>query len=432
MKLSEFSRIVNGCFVGEDMEFRGIRTDSRKINAGDIFVALKGSRFDGHEFVEDALQKGAVASLVERPVKGNYIIVGKVEDALLRWASYIRGNFYGTVVGVLGAVGKTTTKSMLAKVLGNFYKILYSPKSYNNFIGVPLTINESQLDEEFWIIEMGTNRPGEIRKLSKVVLPNDVIFTRLGPEHLEGFKTTFNAIMEEYSVLEYTDGLVLVNSESPFFPNRKHYKYGFKEGDFVGKNLSISEEGVRYTFEGVEFFVPYPHIGFAENSLAVASFCKILGLPLNEVSDILRDFKGEPMRMEVLKCDGKTVINDSYNSNPISVDMLLRSIHDIYKGRRLVFVFGDMLELGEESEYWHRWVGERLDRFGISCVVGFGRYSKFVLEEASKRGIITYHARDHVDIVDFLESDDWDVIIVKGSRAMMMEKVVEMLCSKST
>jgi len=321
MRLSELAKILNGCLRGYDVEFAGVSTDSRDIDIGDLFVAIKGLRFDGHDFVEDALNRGAVASLVEKPVKGNYVLVDDTVNALLRWARYKRERFKGEVIGVLGAVGKTTTKGMLAHTLKEFYKITYSPKSFNNFVGLSITITKASVDEDLWVLELGTNRPGEIKKLAKSSIPNHVIFTRLGPEHIEGFGSTLNAIREEYSVLEYVDGLVLIHSEAPIFPEGRFYTYGFSEGDFVGKNLNISEDGVRFNFEGVEFFVPYPHFGFAENALAVASFSKLFGLPLKEVSDILREYRGEPMRMERLKCGDLLVINDAYNSNPLSVKL---------------------------------------------------------------------------------------------------------------
>ncbi|MEO0138420.1 MAG: UDP-N-acetylmuramoyl-tripeptide--D-alanyl-D-alanine ligase [candidate division WOR-3 bacterium] len=432
MRLSELAKILNGCLRGYDVEFAGVSTDSRDIDIGDLFVAIKGLRFDGHDFVEDALNRGAVASLVEKPVKGNYVLVDDTVNALLRWARYKRERFKGEVIGVLGAVGKTTTKGMLAHTLKEFYKITYSPKSFNNFVGLSITITKASVDEDLWVLELGTNRPGEIKKLAKSSIPNHVIFTRLGPEHIEGFGSTLNAIREEYSVLEYVDGLVLIHSEAPIFPEGRFYTYGFSEGDFVGKNLNISEDGVRFNFEGVEFFVPYPHFGFAENALAVASFSKLFGLPLKEVSDILREYRGEPMRMERLKCGDLLVINDAYNSNPLSVDMLLKSVYHIYPDKKIFFAFGDMLELGSESEYWHRWVGKKMCLYGISAVAGYGGFSGFVLDEAKNCGIKTFYAKSHEDIAEYILAGDWDIVIVKGSRGMEMERVVKILCSRNT
>ncbi len=428
MKLSELGRIVKGCVFGNEVEFYGISTDSREIKGGELFVAIRGERFDGHDFVYSALEKGAVAVLCEKRFKANCVVVDDTISALLRWANHKRESFTGEVVGILGAAGKTTTKSMLAWVFQNFYRIVYPPKSYNNFVGLSTTIISARGDEDFWILEIGANRIGEIRRLSKVSRPNHLIYTRLGPEHLEGFKSTKNAVMEEYSAIQFSDGLVLINSQSPYFPEGRFYTYGFSDADFLGRNLRISEEGVEFEFDGVEFFVPYPHFGFAENALAVAAFSKLMGLPLREVAEILRSFKGEKMRMEKFRCGNLEVISDVYNSNPISVELLLKSVQQVYRGKRIVFVFGDMLELGEESEFWHRWVGKKMCLYGISAVVCFGEFSKFVLEEAKACGLETFFAKSHEECSNFVLGGNYDVVLVKGSRGMKMEKVVEYLC----
>jgi UDP-N-acetylmuramoyl-tripeptide--D-alanyl-D-alanine ligase len=428
MRLSDLGRIIKGCAFGKDVEFFGISTDSREIKEGELFVAIRGERFDGHDFAYSALEKGAVAVLGERKFNSSCVVVEDTISALLRWAYHKRKEFSGEVVGVLGAAGKTTTKSMLAWVFGKFYKVAYSPKSFNNFIGLSTTIIKTEGDEDFWILEIGANKIGEIRKLAKISMPNHLIYTRLGPEHLEGFGSTKNAVIEEYSAIPFSDGLVLINSESPFFPDGKFYTYGFSDADFLGRNLRISEDGVRFEFEGVEFFVPYPHLGFAENALAVVVFSKLMGLPLNEVSEILKDYRGERMRMERLRCGKLYVISDVYNSNPISVDALLKSVHKVYYGKKIVFVFGDMLELGDEAEFWHRWVGKKMCLYGISAVVGFGGLSRFVLEEAKGCGLETFYAKTHKECSDFVLKGNYDVAIVKGSRGMEMEKVVEELC----
>jgi len=431
MTLSELGRIVKGCMFGRDMEFFDISIDSREIKGGELFVAIRGERFDGHDFALSALEKGAVAVLGERKFNASCVVVGDTVSALLRWAKYKRENFSGEVVGVLGAAGKTTTKSMLAWVFEKFYKITYSPKSFNNFIGLSTTIIKANGNEDFWILEIGANRVGEIGKLAKISRPNHLIYARLGPEHVEGFGSTRNAVMEEYSAIPFSDGIILINSESPYFPDGRFYTYGFSNADFLGRNLRISEDGVRFEFEGVEFFISYPHLGFAENALAVAAFSKLMGLPLKEVAEILKDYRGERMRMERFRCGNFEVISDVYNSNPISVDVILRSVYMVYKGKRVVFVFGDMLELGEEAEFWHRWVGRKMCLYGISAVVGFGELSRFVLEEAKACGLETFLARSHKECSEFVLNGKYDVVLVKGSRGMEMERVVEELCSST-
>ncbi len=428
MKLSDVVRITGGTPIGEDREFRGVATDSRKVKPGQLFVALRGERTDGHHFVMEAFERGASGALVERVVPGveSGVVVQDTYEALRRLVKFRREIFKGQVVAVLGAVGKTTTKEMLIGVLRNLYRVAGPVKSFNNLVGVALTVLNTTGEEDVWVLELGTNRRGEIEELSSITRPDHVIYTKLGPEHLQGLGSTHGAVEEEYSALKYASGFVLVPGDAPHFPDQPHYRYGFSEGvDFRGENLSLSEEGVSFIFEGRKFFVPYPHVGFAENALAVVSFSNLFGIPLPNVAETLRTFRGQPMRMEIIRREGRVIVNDAYNSNPISVEGVLRSVSLLYPNRKVIFVFGDMLELGEESEYWHRWAGRKMCRYGIAEVIGYGKWSRFVVEEAKACGVDGWVASSHREVVEYLRRRGYDVVIVKGSRGMEMERVVE-------
>jgi len=428
LRLSDVARITGGTLIGDDREFRGVATDSRKVGPGQLFVALKGGRTDGHNFVADAFGRGASGALVERVVPGLEagVLVENTYGALKDMVRFRRENFGGQVVAVLGAVGKTTTKEMLLSVLRNLYRVAGPVKSFNNLVGVALTVLNTTGEEDVWVLELGTNRRGEIEELSSITLPDHIIYTKLGPEHLQGLGSTHGAVEEEYSALKYSSGFVLVPDDAPHFPGHLHYRYGFSEGvDFRGESLHISEEGVSFIFEGHKFLVPYPHVGFAENALAVVSFSKLFGIPLSGVAETLRTFKGQPMRMEIIRKGDRIIVNDAYNSNPISVEGVLRSVSLLYPDRRVIFVFGDMLELGEESEYWHRWAGRKMCRYGIAEVVGYGEWSRFVVEEAKACGVDGWVASSRREIVEYLQRGEYDVVIVKGSRGMEMERVVE-------
>ncbi len=433
LKLSEIARITGGELIGEDRECVGLATDSRKVKVGQLFAALKGERDDGHRYVIDAVQRGASGVLVERVVPGteSAVVVESVPNALRELVKHVRRNFRGQVVAVLGATGKTTTKEMLLHVLRNFYNVTGPLKSFNNLIGIALTVLNASGEEDVWVLEIGANRPGEIRELSSITSPDHVVYTKLGPEHLEGFGNTYNAVMEEYSALNYVSGYVFVPDDAPHFPEKPHYRYGFSEGaDYRGENLKISEEGVEFLFKNHAFFVPYPHFGFAENALAVVAFCDVFGIPLENVSEILRYFKGQPMRMEIIRLGNKTVINDAYNSNPISVLGILKSVNSIYPNTPVLFVFGDMLELGEESEYWHRWAGGKMCRYGVGEVVGYGKYSRFTVEEAQRCGVKGKVMESHGEIARYVRESAYEIVVVKGSRGMEMERVVEALKGK--
>ncbi len=430
MKLSDLARLTGGTPIGGDREFSGVATDSRKVKPGQLFVALKGERADGHSFVAEAFAKGASGALVERAVPGLEagVIVEDTYSALREMVRWARKSFGGQVVAVLGAVGKTTTKEMLLQVLRGQFRVAGPVKSFNNLVGVALTVLNTTGEEDVWVLELGTNRKGEIGELASLTLPDHIVYTKLGPEHLEGLGSTYGAIEEEFSALRYASGFVLVPDDSPRFPERPHYRYGFKEGShFRGESLSLSEDGVSFTFEGRRFWVPYPHVGFAHNALAAVSFAKLFGIPLEDVAQALRAFRGQPMRMEIIHLGNLTVINDAYNSNPISLEGLLRSISLLYPDRRVAFAFGDMLELGEESEYWHRWAGRKMCKYGVAEVVGYGEWSRFVVEEAKACGVRGRTASTYREIARYLYEAGYEVIAVKGSRGMEMERVVEAL-----
>ncbi|NPB02925.1 MAG: UDP-N-acetylmuramoyl-tripeptide--D-alanyl-D-alanine ligase [Thermotogae bacterium] len=433
-KLSEIARITGGYLVGEDKEVRGVTVDSRSVKVGQLFVALKGDRHDGHTFVADAVRKGAAGVLARRVVPGMTagVVVEDVRYALRRLVAYARSQFGGQVIAILGAVGKTTTKEMMLQVLRGFYRVRGPIKSYNNLIGVALTILNTEGNEDVWVLELGTNRLGEISELSSLARPNHVVYTKLGPEHLEGLGSTYNAVMEEYSALRYTDGFVLVPEDAPIFPEVPHYRYGFSEkSHFKGEDLTLSKEGVSFRFRGFDFFVPYPHVGFGENALAVASFSLLFGIPLKDVQNALKNFKGQPMRMERIRWRDKIIVNDAYNSNPLSVEGLLRSLSLLYRGKRILLVFGDMLELGKESERWHRWAGERICRYGISEVIGFGRWARITVEEAKRCGKKGWLASEYGQVVEYIPRWDGEVVAIKGSRAMKLEEILSNLLDPS-
>jgi len=416
--------------MGGDAEFIGVSVDSRKVKPGQLFVALKGERADGHDFVADAMAKGAVAALIERVVPGTTrgVVVESVEEALRKLTSHARDLFGGQVVAVLGAVGKTTTKEMLLQTLRGTFNVAGPIKSFNNLIGVALTVLNTTGEEDVWVLELGTNRKGEIDALASITRPDHLLYTRLGPEHLEGLGSTYGAVMEEYSAIPHARGFILIPDDAPHFPERFHYRYGFVEGPhFRGENLRLSPKGAEFIFKGNQVFVPYPHVGFAENALATLSLCDLLGVPLKDAVEALRRFKGQPMRMEIIRMHGYDLINDAYNSNPLSVQALLKSISLLYPDGKILFVFGDMLELGDEAEYWHRWAGGKMCEFGISYVVGYGDMAKFVVEEAKRCGVPGHVASSHEEIARFVSSSDYDVVVVKGSRGMRMEEVVNRL-----
>jgi UDP-N-acetylmuramoyl-tripeptide--D-alanyl-D-alanine ligase len=437
---------------GEGATVRRVSTDSRDIRPGDLFVALRGERLDGHDFVEQAIAGGAVAWLGERkppkalPTNGGAatLLVENSAVALGRLASSYRRRVMPPstkVIAVTGSNGKTTTKGMIDHVLGGSMPGRASPKSFNNRIGVPLTLLSAEATDRYLVVEIGTNAPGEVASLAAMSEPDAAVITSIGEAHLEGLGDLHSIAREKTSILSYvrSGGLGVVNvdrreilaalpSDPPFHlitvGTEKH-----AEVRVLDRRGGL--DGVSFTLDGRDRVeVSLPGVHHAVNAACAFVVSRWMGCPPAEIVDRLRSFSAREGRAKVIRLDGLTLVDDSYNANPAAMAAAVESLAAAGEGRR-VFVMGDMFELGAEGPSWHENIVSRILEAGIEVLIAVGPLSV----EAARRDATPNRT---TQVVLFLDPDaaveslptmlqPGDTVWIKGSRAMRLERAAARL-----
>ncbi len=418
-------------------EFTGLSIDSRSIGHGELFVALKGERFDGHTFLGDALKNGAGAIVErepERVFEGRTLVyVSDTLRALQDIASQIRSSMDVPVVGVTGTNGKTTTKELVASVLGQRHKVLKTSGNLNNHIGVPLCISRMQGDETAMVIEMGSNAEGDIRLLCDIARPDVAVVTNVGPAHLEGFGSLEMVRKTDLEILEYVK-TVSVNADDIFLLEGvkgfggKTVTYGIRnKADVCAKDVELHERGTRFMIhfqDGGKLAVDIVIPGMVNvyNSLAAASVAFELGMDKDQIKRGLESFRGVPMRLEIKELSGALLISDVYNANPASMEEAVKELIRL-KRRRAIAVLGDMLELGSFSESAHRELIRELSARGVDILIAVGEQMK---RASSEFGGMRYEGDDAGAAGSVLSRiiTEGDTVLIKGSRGMSMEKVL--------
>jgi UDP-N-acetylmuramoyl-tripeptide--D-alanyl-D-alanine ligase len=424
-----------------DVPVDGFSIDTRTIRPGECFVAIPGPRFDGHDYVAEAARKGAAAAVVERDVEAPpefpVLRVPRSVEALGRLASAHRDRLRGRVIAVTGSNGKTTTKGMIVHILGGRFRVSGAAKSYNNAIGVPLTLLGAGPEDACVVVEVGTNHPGEIASLGALVRPDVAVITNVGPSHLEGFGDEAGVAREKASLIEASrqDGVAILNADNPWTAamalsaRRRTVTFGLGAGAQVrAEAVERDARSVRFQVDGTAFRLDLLGIWNVANALAAVAACREAGLPVAESAARLRSFVPPPMRMEIREAGGIVWINDAYNANPASS---LAAIEEYGRlrppGRRLV-VFGDMKELGGESAQYHRRVGEALAGIGIDCAVFVGAAARSAADRFRELAGGRAESREVSDagaaakaLAGCLQPGDW--VLLKGSRAMGLERI---------
>lgn len=429
----EVAKIVGGKVKGDpSIKFEFVATDTREDVKDALFIPIKGERFDGHDFIEDALRKGAKTTLSERPISTG-IQVDSTICALGKLSRFVRDKWGGKVVAVAGSCGKTTTKDLVAHVLSKAgLHVSKSLGSFNNFIGLPLTL--LPLDkEEVVVVEVGTSSRGEIEALSKLCRPDISIITVVGKEHLEGLG--LEVFEEEFSLFENTKDTVIFRLGDPRFEKARNLRtrklgFGFEgEKTFDFLDLTVIARNVKITHDGLEFLVgdrtfqfglPIWHI----IPSILASFCVLYAFGHKPIS--LDEISIMPHRFEIKKLrNGITLIDDSYNSNPTSLSASLTSLSKIKKEGRVFLVLGDMLELGEFAEDEHLACLKLANRmFPDAEIIAYG---ELMTKSAQKLGL----GKCFEDIVEthryLRKAKQGDIVFVKGSRKMELDRLCTML-----
>lgn len=428
------SLITKGKLKGESKPIKGFSIDSRKIQEGEVFVALKGSRFDGHDFVEEAFAKGAVGVISEKEIEppvGKFVIrVDSSLEALRRVARYKRKNFKGKVIGVAGSAGKTTTKELIAHLLSYVGKVFKTPGNLNSQIGLPLAIANAPMDADFWVLELGASQLGEIKRLVELSLPHIRVITALGEEHLEGFGSFENVIRGNGEIFEcwFDESVAIIpHYAHKYYPFLKSLITFGEEGDIRGRIKEVNLEGVTFFVSGKEFFVPVMSVGMVSNTLAAFGVLRALGYDYTNFKEVLRNFKPEWGRMELLRLPHLILINDAYNSNPLSLKNAVNTL-SLIKHPKKILILGDMLELGAYSKKLHEEIGRLLNTkdFRLVIFVGKEMYHAYKVYRKEKLHFeSTDELKGFVPLSKNLFKDG--LILLKGSRGMKLENIIPLL-----
>jgi len=431
----------------------GLSTDSRRCGAGEIFVALRGEKFDGHQFVAQVLTAGALAAVVEKgwyasqkKASGNFIVVVDTLLALQQIGRAIRRRWGKTVLAITGSNGKTTTKELVASVLAQNKSAHKTAGNLNNHIGVPLTLAELSHGHDIAVIEMGMNHDGEIARLCEIAEPNYGLITNVGRAHIEFFKTldgVAKAKGELFAYLRARGGIAFLNADDPklrtVLPSgAKAITYGLQQPAQVpGKIVSVDENGcviLAWRNKNIHLTIPGAHN--AGNALAAIAVGEHFGVAPEKIRLALESAPPMTKRMQILRLKSPfgrgelTIINDAYNANPESMRAALEFLAAMpirVSGRRIA-VLGDMLELGEAASSAHEEIGLMIRELSIHAVFAYGpnmRHLVAAIGETKWAEHFENKLRLCEEVGRSIRPDD--VILLKGSRGMAMEEVVEKL-----
>jgi UDP-N-acetylmuramoyl-tripeptide--D-alanyl-D-alanine ligase len=444
MTLSEAARAVDGRTSGNGTVFSGVSTDSRTIRPGELFVALRGERFDGHQFLSAVHSRGAAGAIVDRRYQGQYavpvVIVEDTKQALGELARHWRARFSPTLVAVTGSNGKTTVKEMLASILrahAGENAVLATAGNLNNDIGVPLTLLRMRAEHRACAIELGMNHRGEIAYLAGIAAPSVALVNNAQREHLEFMNSVDEVAAENASVYDALpgDGWAVVNADdehAPYFRSRAGKR---RVVDF---GLGKAAVGARYTLEHlsselrlrtpageVDALLAIPGLHNVRNALAAAACAIAAGVPPAAIGGGLTAFRPYTGRLQVKQApSGATVIDDTYNANPDSV----RAAIDVLAScpGPTVLVLGDMGEVGPQGPAFHREIGTYAREKGLSRLLAIGESSVHAVAGFGKGG------EHFADVEALVRAIDGRTVLVKGSRFMRMERVVAALTGAKT
>ncbi|CCO08721.1 UDP-N-acetylmuramoyl-tripeptide--D-alanyl-D-alanine ligase [Desulforamulus hydrothermalis] len=450
--VDEIARITGGVLLQGNpaTPVNGVCIDSRQVQPGGIFAALPGQQVDGHDFAAQAVAGGAAALLVSRPVTVAaavpVVLVKDTRQALQRLAADNRARLTVPVVAVTGSNGKTTTKDMIASVLQTRYNTLKTQGNYNNELGLPLTLLNLTEQHQAAVVEMGMRGPGEIDFLAKLAKPTGAVITNIGEAHLERLGSVKNIALAKTEVLEHIEpgGFAVLNGDSPWLKelaDRCRGKVWFYSltgrGDIRGYNIEPDGLGVKYQviYPGGrgEIYLPVPGSHNVLNSLAAVGVGLQLGLTFADIACGLQQAALSGMRLEIIKCQGITIINDTYNANPASVKAALKVLQETATGRKIA-VLGNMYELGALSQTGHREVGEAAAGVPVDYLVTVGQLARWIAEGGQQAGLPSACIRqcaDNPQAVSIIKNilQTGDTILIKGSRGMRMEQIVQELAA---
>ena len=418
-----------------------ISTDSRTINKGNLFIALVGESNDGHDFIDAAHKRGARGTVVSKQLETDLPIVIEVKDSLIALgdiAAFYRSKFDLPIVAITGSNGKTTTKDMTASVLSQRFSVFQSEKNYNNQIGIPSRLLELDDTNQIAVLEIGTNQPGEIERLSQIVKPTVGVITNIGHSHLELLGSIEGVAEEKGSLVEHVDCAVL-NADDPMTRRLARRVCGKLTTFGCGSDADVSAHKIEILTLGKPSFtlrinnrdttrVTLPCLGVhnVSNALAAAAIGNWAGLTSTEIRHGLENYQPADMRMQPIECNGLYIINDAYNSNPDSLKYALEFLSRTRTAGKRIAVLGDMLELGKESGKLHFEAGMNLPQ-NIDVLISVGKQSLEIIRGAAGRVETTFACKTPEAAAEQLQqfSQSGDLVLIKGSRGMKLEQIVD-------
>jgi len=451
LEINELLKAAGGRLISGRIDTRvlGISIDSRTIKPQEAFIAIKGAKLDGHNFIGQALEKRARAIIFQEEiprVKGKDITFIKVKDtikALGDIAKFQREKFDIPIIAVTGSNGKTTAKEMIAQVLSKKFKVLKNIGTQNNQIGLPLALLDLNSSQSIAVLEIGTNHPGEVEYLAKVASPNIGIITNIGHSHLEYLKNLKGVFKEKITLIKHLKSppIAILNADDGLLKrkvvriNGKPIIFGFgikNRSDFFASDIKILDGKIeflinqkfRFTLKTLGYYNVY-------NALAAVACARIFGIEYRDIISRLLTFNFPQNRLQILELNNIKFINDTYNSNPISLKQALDTLNNFRVRGRKIFVMGDMLELGTRKELFHRQAGCEAARI-CDVFITVGELSKFAAKSAIVSG---FNVKNIFSCASNLQARDIlfkkispgpdDIVLIKGSRAMKMEEIIK-------
>lgn len=460
MRMGEVAALLGVSCQAPEREVGGYSIDSRTLAPGQLFFALRGPRFDGHQFVGVALERGAAGAVVERQFRdqaspeivASLLPVPDTLQALRDLARAVRRKWGRPLIAVTGSTGKSTTKEMIAALLSRRFAVHKSPGNLNNDYGLSLALLNLQPLHEVAVVELAMSAPGEIARLAQLADPEIGLLTNVAPVHLEFFDSVESIGRAKRELIEYlstrgrTATAVLNRDDERVwrfaegFPGRV-VTFGFEEGADCralevrpGSGLG-SEFRVQAPNWQAEFYLDLPGRHNVQNALAALAVANLFDIPVKDLQQTLAEFQNLPQRGEILTLPGGvTVINDSYNSNPVAMERMLETLAEWPSALRRIVVAGEMLELGPSAPALHQQVGRRCAESRVDLLIGVQGQARFIIAGAIEAGLRPEKARFFPDVRqagEFCRAvlKAGDVVLVKGSRAVRLEAVIELLRS---
>ncbi|XMB86010.1 UDP-N-acetylmuramoyl-tripeptide--D-alanyl-D-alanine ligase [Mycoplasmatota bacterium WC44] len=450
--LEEIRIMVNGEInndTDEDTTIHGVSIDTRTLKEGQLYIPIIGEKFNGHDFIRDAIEQGAYAALWSESyipdVNIPLIIVKDSVAAIQSLAKHYREQLTVKVIGITGTNGKTSTKDILGSILSTKYKTFKTKGNLNNHLGVPLTLLSLESDTEMAVVEMGMSDLGEIEVLTKIASPDVAVITNIGSGHLEVLKTKENVANAKLEIIKglKLDGLFIYNGDDQLLEKKASKitnlheikTFGQRDNNDFQFRVISNTNGITFKINKLDsFFLPMLGVHQAYNATASIAVANHFNIPLDFIKKGLTNIQLTSMRNEIIKAVNFDILNDAYNCNPESTKAAINTIYSLTGYKQKIIVFADMLELGENEIELHKEIGRQINFNEVDYLFTYGELAKYTAYEAkkksSKENVFSFNTKAELILLlqQILKKDG--IILLKGSRGMKLEDIANALLKK--